>query len=274
MLISPVLLAPHLPTLLVDEHRGHRTEMLEAFAASADRLREAMPDQLVVLSARWMSNGPFLVDDAKSHRTITDYSGFGVEVRYDCKGHTKLARHLVEAGVKARVRAASTRRGVDSGVSVPLRFLAPARDLPVVPLSLAPQPVEACRAWGGALRRALDAWPERVAFVAGGVLSFNRHAWEMRRDLPEAADFDAWALDALRTGSWDRFARPDRKLAHVAEPEAALLHLEVLRGLLGHDARAEVACYEPGPGVGAVLAAFAATAPADAEPSARATDAS
>ena len=37
MRCSPVLLVPHLPTLLVDEHRGHRTEMLVALAGLANK---------------------------------------------------------------------------------------------------------------------------------------------------------------------------------------------------------------------------------------------
>ena len=55
---------------------------------------------MVALSARWVAEGPFLVDAGRRHRTLTDYPGFGVEVRYDCQGHPELARRLVEAGVR------------------------------------------------------------------------------------------------------------------------------------------------------------------------------
>ena len=39
MLTSRALLVPTLPTLLVDEHRRHRTEMLAALAEQATRLQ-------------------------------------------------------------------------------------------------------------------------------------------------------------------------------------------------------------------------------------------
>ena len=255
MLTSPVFLAPHLPTLIVDQHRGHRTPMIEALQRSCERLAAERADVIVALSARWESPGPFLVDVGKRHQTITDYTGFGVEVRYDCPGHPALARALVEAGQKARVRVGPTTRGVDSGVSVPLHFVAPMRTLPVVPLSIAKRPAAECRAWGTTLRRVLDAREERVGFLVGGLLAFDEHAWTLRREPPEAQALDRRVIDALLAGSWDDLA-PAAAAGEKGHPQAGLRHLEVLRGLLGPDARGELECYEPGPGVGAVLFEF------------------
>jgi aromatic ring-opening dioxygenase catalytic subunit (LigB family) len=256
MLTPRAILAPTLPTLLVDEHRRHRTEMLVAFEEQALRLKEDAPAIVVALSARWEAEGPFLVDSGKRHRTLTDYAGFGVEVRYDCAGHPALARALVEAGTKAGVRVAAAKRGVDSGVTVPLHFLLPATAAPVVPISLADRTPDECRAWGKALRHALVARPERIVLVVGGLLAYNEHAWRLGREVPEARAFDERILEALRSGAWDELRRRapgDER----AQPHAALRHLEVMRGVLDRDATGTVACYEAGPGVGAALVEFA-----------------
>lgn len=257
MLTPRVLLAPTLPTLLVDEHRHHRTEMLVAFADQATRLKVDAPEIVVALSARWISEGPFLVDAGRRHRTLTDYPGFGVEVRYDCAGDPRLAKALVEAGARAGVRVAAARRGVDSGVTVPLHFLLPSPSLPVVPLSLAERSPEECRAWGAVLRRTLAARPERVAFVVGGLISNNEHAWSLGRELPESGAFDERILEALRAGDWEAVRRRTTAETERAQPQAGLRHLEVLRGFLEHDAPGMVAGYEPAPGVGAALVEFA-----------------
>lgn len=257
MLTPRAFLVPHLPTMLVDEHRHHYTEMLRALATVSETLRADAPAAAVVLSARWEAPGPFLASVARRHETLTDYHGFGVEVRYDCQGHPALARRAVETARAAGVRAATASRGVDSGVAVPMHFLAPRRDLRVVPVSIATAPVETHRAWGAALRRALDSWPERVVFVVGGLLSSNWHAWNLTRDVPESREFDERALEALRRGAWGELAGGDRRTTEKAQPEAGLRHLEVLRGFLGADLPGTVHCYEPGPGVGAALVEFA-----------------
>jgi len=256
MLTSRALLVPHLPTLVLDQHRGHATEMLAAFAAAAARLQSEAPAAIVVLSARWDSPGPFLAGAGPHHRTITDYSGLGVELRYDCDGHPALARALARAGRKAGVRVETATRGVDSGVTVPLHFLLPARGVPVVPLSLAARPATECRAWGAVLRRALAAWPDRVAFVVGGLLSNNAHAASLGREVPEARALDAHALEVLGQGAWSRLRLGLKKLEKKAQPEAGLRHLEVLRGFLGDHVAGEIRCYQPAPGIGAVLAEF------------------
>ena len=165
MLTPLAWLVPHVPTLLVDSIRGHRTPMLAALEDLSHLLFEDRPGAVVVVSARWQTSGPFMVDAGKRHRTLTDYSGFGVEVRYDCNGHPALAKALIAAGLKAGVRTTASTRGVDSGVAVPMSFLIPDKSVPVVPVSVADRPIDECRAWGAAMARAIDNWAEPVLFV-------------------------------------------------------------------------------------------------------------
>src|SRR5262245_45250020 len=232
MLTSRAWLVPHLPTLVLDEHRRHRTPMLEALARESGRLSEEKPEVVVALSARWISPGPFQVDVGKRHRTLTDIPAFGVEMRYDCTGHPVIARALVDAGAAAGVRVGPTQRGVDSGVTVPLHFLLPRKESTVVPLSIATRPAAECRAWGQIVRRVLDARPEKVALVIGGLLSHDAHAWSFQRDVPEARVFDDHALQALAAGTWNGLTVADPKIVERAQPEAGLRHLEFLRGFL------------------------------------------
>lgn len=256
MLIGHALLVPHLPTLVVDEHRRHRTEMLQALERASEQLLAEQPDQIVALSARWETPGPFMVDVGRRHGTITDYKRFGVEVRYDCAGNPALARALVEAGEKAGLHVGSATRGVDSGVSIPLHFLVPARDRPVVPLSVARRSAAECRQWGAVLRRTLSAHAERIAFVVGGLLTRNEHAWNLGREVPEGLELDRRVLDALACGEWDSLSMSIAGLAERAQPEADLRHLEILRGFLGSDAHGQLECYESSPGMGAALVEF------------------
>lgn len=256
MITPRVLLVPHLPTLLVDQHRRHRTEMLVALEDAAARFAADAPEVVVVLSARWNTPTLFRVDGSRRHRTITDYTGLGVEVRYDCPGHPAIARALVDVGTRAGLPVALSERGVDSGVAVPMHFLLPRRDTPVVPLSLPERPVAECRAWGASIRDTLAARPERVAFVVGGLLSRNEHAWNLKREVAESQELDRRVLEALARADWGAVAPEARAAAEKAQPEAGLRHLEVLRGFLGGDLPGVLRCYESGPGTGAALIEF------------------
>src|SRR6185437_16669136 len=64
----------------------------------------------------------------------------------------------------------------DHGISVPLHFLTPRYDLPVVPVNINCQgppltPLRRVWAFGEALRRACDAQPERIALLGTGDIS-------------------------------------------------------------------------------------------------------
>ncbi len=257
MLTSHALLLPSVPTMLIDEQRGDFTEMIEAVTAAGERLALEAPEAIVALSARWLANGPFHADDARSHKSVIDLPGFGVEPRYDCAGHPELARELVNAATRAGVRAKCARRGMDTGVSVPLHFLARERRLPVVPISLSDGTREEHRAWGESIRHTLHRRPERIVFVVGGAIAFNLHAFNLRRDLEESRELDERVLDAVRRGRWSELAELEPELLEKSQPEAALRHLEVLRGFLLGDLPGRVLERESSPGLGTALVEFA-----------------
>jgi aromatic ring-opening dioxygenase catalytic subunit (LigB family) len=256
MLTASAYLLPSVPTMLIDEQRGDVTEMIEAVEAAGHRLAAESPAAIAVVSARWSGPGPFHADDSRRHRSVVDLPAFGVEPRFDCDGDPALARAIVERAGKMGVRAAIALRGVDSGISVPLHFLARGRRFPVVPLSMGEGGAGEHRAWGAAIRSTLEAWPERVAFAVGGALSWHLHAFNLRRDVPECADLDDRVLGALRRGAWEELEPIARRLGARAHPEADLLHLEVMRGFLHEDTPATVLEHERSPGIGTALVEF------------------
>jgi len=257
MLTTTALLVPSVPTMLIDEQRGDVTEMIEALEAAGRRLLAEEPEAIVALSARWVAPGPFHVDAGKRHRSVIDLPGFGVEPRHDVTGDPALARAIVERAVKNGVRATTATRGVDTGISIPLHFLERSRRLPVVPLSIGGGPREDHRAWGAAIRQALNEWPERVAFVVGGALSWNLHAFNLKRDLAECHKLDERVLEALARPDWASLETHVSALGGKARPEADLRHLEVMRGFLALDSvRGDVIEHETSPGIGTALVEF------------------
>lgn len=92
-----------------------------------------------------------------------------------------MAAHVRNGCLQADFDVALSREfTVDHSILVPLHYLRPAADLPLLPVFInglvAPLPAAArCRLLGAAVRAAIDAWPEdlRVALVASGSFSLD-----------------------------------------------------------------------------------------------------
>src|SRR5436190_8824193 len=100
------------------------------------------PRAVLVASAHWETPLPMLSGNAKP-QTIHDFGGFPdalFDVQYPAPGAPELADRAVEllkrAGITAGVNGW---RGLDQCVWVPLKWMYPGADVPVVEISLQPE---------------------------------------------------------------------------------------------------------------------------------------
>jgi 4,5-DOPA dioxygenase extradiol len=240
----------HQPALFVPH--GAPTFALRPGAAGAalERLTGGLPRPraIVVVSAHWTTAVP-TVGLAPQLETIHDFSGFPAALYAICYPATgcpeaarEVARALADAGLPVALDA---ERGLDHGAWVPLRFMFPDADVPVIPLSIQPRDGTA-----GALRlgRALAPLRERgFLVVASGNVTHNlgdyvRAARDGQGTPGYVREFADWVWARLAEGEVEalldyRRRAPDAARAHPTEEH--LVPLYVALGAAGDDFAAE-----------------------------------
>ena len=159
-----------------------RQALETAFRRMGDEMRATRPDALVVIAAEhfanfFMNNMPaFAIGMADSYEGPIEDEAFLRIRRTTVPGNKALSRRLIENVMQTVDVAYAEEWKFDHGISVPLHFLTPDYDLPIVPANIncqGPPLAPLARAWafGEALRRAADAAPERIALIGTGGLS-------------------------------------------------------------------------------------------------------
>jgi 4,5-DOPA dioxygenase extradiol len=161
--------------------------------------RIAPASAIVVVSPHWQTCG-IRVTGAARPATMHDFGGFPpslYQLTYASPGAPALALEtaslLVEGGFVAQV---DTERGYDHGAWVPMRYLRPDADTPMIQVSM-PHNLDTA----GALRLGEVLAPLRdrgVAVVGSGSLTHNLH--EVRRSadaVAYATAFAAWSREAV-----------------------------------------------------------------------------
>jgi 4,5-DOPA dioxygenase extradiol len=205
------------------------------------------PRAILIASAHWETQVPMLTGNPKPE-TIHDFGGFPEELyklRYDAPGLPELAAKAVallkSAGIAAGIDGC---RGLDHGAWVPLRYLFPDANVPVVQLSLQPElgPAHHLR-----LGRALESLSDQGVLVIGsGHTTHNLRDWMANRRRHEplryAQEFASWLQARLAARDTDalvayREQAPDAVRAHPSEEH--FLPLFVALGAAGSGATAE-----------------------------------
>ena len=238
-----------LPTLFLSHgspmNAVGRTASSDAWAGLARALPR--PRAVLVASAHWETAVPMLTGNPKPE-TIHDFGGFPEElyrIRYPAAGAPELAAEAVallkEAGITAGVNGC---RGLDHGAWVPLSWMYPEADVPVVQLSLQPE-LGAARhvELGRALAPLADAG---VLIVGSGHATHNLRGWmtnpRRQETLRYAQAFADWlherlaARDTAALVNYRELA-PDAARAHPSEEH--YLPLLVAWGAAGDNACAE-----------------------------------
>lgn len=166
------------------------------------RLGQALRDvrAILVVSPHWQTRG-VRVATTSAPETIHDFGGFPAPLyalQYTPPGAPAVAdealRLLREAGFDA---SADPARGLDHGAWVPLRYLKPAADVPVLQVSL-PHDIDPA----GALRLGEALAPLReagVLIIGSGSLTHNLYEFRQHvRDPDYAQAFADWVAEAVR----------------------------------------------------------------------------
>jgi 4,5-DOPA dioxygenase extradiol len=226
-----------LPSLFV----SHGSPMLALEPGAAGAFMQALgpaidgafgrPRAVVVASAHSLTREPVLMA-APRHQTVHDFGGFPdalYQLRYDAPGGDGLAPRVAQlvrdAGLPIHLVPDG---GLDHGIWVPLRYIYPGVDVPVLPLAFPPDwsPQQLFQ-----LGRALAPLREEGVLVMGsGSITHNlrmvfsrrahdRTAADDEPELPESAAFRRWFVE--RSTASDHEALFDyRRQA----PHAALMH--------------------------------------------------
>jgi len=186
----------------------------DAFYAAFDDMRADLEasgaEAVIVIAAEhfanfFMNNMPsFAVGMADFYDgPIEDPGWLGID-KFRAPGNRALSQRVIAEVMQTVDVAYAEEWLLDHGIAVPLHFLTPRFDLPVIPINIncqGPPLTPLHRAWalGEALRRAADAVPERLAIIGTGGISHwpaTPDSGKINRD---------WDLDFM-----DRWCRNDR----------------------------------------------------------------
>lgn len=210
------------------------------------RIGEGLPGlrAIVVVSPHWQTRGVRITGSA-APATIHDFGGFPAPLyalSYPAPGDPRLAAQVLDllraAGFDAAVDLA---RGLDHGAWVPLRYLKPDADIPVLQVSL-PHDLDA----DGALRLGQGLAPLRaqgVLIIGSGSLTHNLHEFRRHIEDPQYAQaFADWIAAAVARYDVDALVHYRERAPHARRAHPTEEHFLPLLVALGASDTDEPRC--------------------------------
>lgn len=191
------------------------------------------PSRIVVLSAHWLTSMP-QIGAATRLQTVHDFSGFDPslsQLTYPAHGDPLFAEQLRQRWHDGQLTLSAT-QGLDHGAWIPLRYLRPQADVPVLPLSLPSSWTPAqLWAWGQSLSPYLDdAW-----LLCSGASSHNLRAIFSRETngLARMMAFRDWLLPRIAENDRDALCDYRQRAPEAVWNHPSDEHLRPLFVVLG-----------------------------------------
>ena len=164
------------------ENTARRDELFAKMDVMREEIAASGAEALLVVAAEhfanfFMNNMPaFCIGMADSYDGPIEDPNWLRIARTRVPGNADLSRRLVREVMQTVDTAYAEEWKFDHGIMVPLHFLTPHYDLPIIPANIncqGPPLTPLARAWafGEALRRACDAVPEKIALIGTGGIS-------------------------------------------------------------------------------------------------------
>ena len=238
---------PHFPGI-VDRDEPLGPQLRRLYGTAARHLRELAPDVLIFFTCDhynifFVESVPiFSIGVAPSAPGPSDYRELPA---YTVPIASDLARHIQAAAVHGDFDVGMSQEfEFDHPVTVPLHFLTPEMDVPIVPVFvnglIPPLPSAArCHALGARIREALTGMPGRVAAVASGSFSLEVGGPRLSATSHTGIPDPQWAgrvMDLMRAGDVARLVAEasEEQLTRAGNAAGELLTWIAMLGLIGH----------------------------------------
>jgi 3,4-dihydroxyphenylacetate 2,3-dioxygenase len=258
------LCVSHTPRIASPENAGPAfQEMIAAMRRAGKVLHDHDPDVVVLISAHWVTTFNIYVDSSDWHRgilTAMECPDLLASIPYDFPGDAELAAAIASEGAAAKIPVIGFDEPnyvEDYGTIIPVRYLMPDEDIPVVPVSTClTSTLEECLAFGEAIAAAVKKTGRRAAIVASSAFAHNVVRGPEKWPAPEERIVDEHMIELL-TGNRLMTARELLpSFANRAKYEQGGRPLATLLGALGKGYRGELFGYGPSSGSGNPIIAF------------------
>ncbi len=196
------------------------------------------PKAIVIMSPHWATQTP-RVGNLPKQRVIHDFGGFPqalYELDYPAAGAPELAERVIDLLREAQLNAQTDADwGLDHGAWVPLRYLYPQADVPVLQLSMQPHQPALYHYRVGQLLAPLAR--EGILLIGSG--SFTHNLRELRRSEPGAdtaphtLEFLQWFLTQMQAGDLEAMLNYRQLAPHAVRVHPSDEHLLTLFFAMG-----------------------------------------
>jgi 3,4-dihydroxyphenylacetate 2,3-dioxygenase len=240
MSIELSMLVPHVPSLCHDDQVPEfQQDMASAMKEVAKQIKGLNPDVIVLVSCHWPSTFFHYVDCTPVHKgilTAFEAPDLIKDVPYNYPGDEELANELVKAGEEADLQVQVVNDPYyiwDYGSVVPLRYLNPNEDIPVINLSVTlAASLEETYKWGKQIAKLLRESDKKVVFISSGALSHNLVRGRHNKPTLSEHALDKQFIDFIMNKDYKSAYTMLPQYARVAGVESGGRHLAMLFSMI------------------------------------------
>ena len=240
MTIEMCLIAPHVPSIVhEDQVPDFQKQMVIDMKKLSKKIKNLKPDVVVLVSCHWPSTFFHYVDCTPVHQgllTALEAPDLVKDIPYHYPGDQDLAEALVKAGQAAGLQVQGVNDPYylwDYGTVLPLRYLVPDEDIPVINLSVTlAASLEETHQWGKEMANVLKSSEKRVVFVASGALSHNLVRGRHNKPTISEHALDKQFLEFVMNKDYEAAYDMLPQYARLAKVESGGRHLALLFSLI------------------------------------------
>jgi 3,4-dihydroxyphenylacetate 2,3-dioxygenase len=245
------LLAAHVPRICHEEKVGaFQQPLIKGLHAASEMIMNVKPDVIVQISCHFTATFHHYVNATPRHKgvlTAVECPDLVADVAYDYPGDSELGNELTAAGKAEGLPIVSVDDPTyiwDYGTLVPLRYLVPKSNIPIIDLSVCwAASLDETYQWGQIIGRVLRESNKRVVFVSSGALSHNLvRGPEIMPTRSEQA-LDKQFMEYLMDGDYTSAREMLAQYAKIAGVEAGGRHLAMLLGVMGDECKTTLLGY-------------------------------